>query len=174
MRIKLKQNTIDPKLKKLEKAFKYSLLNSIGNIGYADILRNFKTKGENIGKPWKPLSFLTLLWKKDKTWKAVSKTQTLLSSTAAAFGLHQKVLTSQGKVELRTNKMVGNVDIAAVHDEGVKPYKVSAKQRAWFAYRGVYLTKGKKLSIPQRKFMEISEAAKREVEDLPSIIMRGI
>lgn len=172
MKIKLTKNTVTPKLKKLDAALKKPLLNSIGNIGYADILRTFKTQGSNIGESWPGLSPLTLLWR--KKGKGGGKPQALLSTAAAAFGLHQKILTSKSKVELRTNKVVNGVDIARVHNEGVKSYPVTKKQWAWFAYKGIFLKKDKKLSIPQRKFMEISSSAIKEIGELPVQIVKEI
>lgn len=172
MKLKLKENTITPKTLKLRKNLGNPLLVSMGNIGYADILRTFKTQGKNIGKSWAKLSKLTLLWR--RKGKGGGSAKALLSAFAAAFGLHQKEIPSLNRVELRTNKMVGGVDIAAVHNEGIKPHAVSAKQRAWFHYKGIHLSKGKKLSIPQRKFMEISRSAKKEMEDLPREIVKKI
>ncbi|MCK5608378.1 phage virion morphogenesis protein [Candidatus Pacearchaeota archaeon] len=170
MKIKVTQNTVTPKLRKLNAELKEPLLRSIGNIGYADILRNFKTQGKNIGESWDSLSPLTLLWR--RKGGGSGQALALLSTAAAAFGLHQKLFKT--KVELRTNKVVKGVDIARVHDEGVRPYKATPKQRAWFAFRGVFLKKGKKLSIPQRKFMDISMSAIKEVEDLPVKIVRDL
>ena len=170
MKLKLDKNTVYPKLKKLEAEFKSPILVSMGNIGYADILRTFKTQGKNIGKSWAKLSKLTLLWRRKGKGGGSAKA---LFSTDIAFGLHQKEFPSLNRVELRTNKMVGGVDIAAVHNKGTK-YKISKKQQGWFWYHGVHWPLDKELTIPQRKFMEISRSAKKEMEDLPREIVKKI
>lgn len=176
MKVRVVGNTITPKFIKLSAELREPLLLSMGNIGYADILRTFKTEGGNIGESWKKLSPLTILWRrkgKGKDKKGKAKADKILGSDNLAFGLHVKTLTTQGKVELRTNKMVNGIDIAAVHNKGAS-FNISKKQQGWFWYRGVHWPLNKKLTIPQRKFMEISGAAFKEMEDLPTKIVKGL
>lgn len=171
MEIQVKKNEITPMLKKAEALMKSEFVaDAAGEIGFADVIRTFQTSGANIGESWKALAELTVKWRrkgkgKDKSGKARGD-KPLLSGSAIPFGL-QKILV-RGGVVLRTNKVVGGVDIAAVHDEGVK-YPTTERQRAWFRYQGVFFRKDKHIEIPQRKFSEFSNDAKKEMRQIPTL-----
>jgi len=166
MKIKVTKDTISPKLAKLKTKLQMrNLGRSIGNIALADILRNFKTKGRNIGKRWEPLSSATFILGR--------KGSVPLRNTGAMMNaIHNKILDKS--IEVRSNTVKGGVDIAAVHHYGVKPYTPSAKQRAWFHYHGIHLKKNTKVGIPQRMFMLVSVNAQSEIMNLPKVIVKDI
>jgi hypothetical protein len=172
MEIKVKRNKITPFFKKAEKVIGSNLIaDAAGEIGMADQIRTFQTSGSNIGESWAPLAPLTVMLRRKGKGKGRG-TKPLLSTSAIPFGM-QKVLI-RGGVSLRTNKVVGGVDIALVHDEGVDAYPITEKQRRWFAANKIFLPKGWKLEIPARKFSNFSRNAKNEMKDIPKDLKRKL
>jgi len=172
MEIKIKRNKVSPLLKKAERLISSEMIaDAAGEIGMADQVRTFQTSGANIGEAWDALAPLTEKWRRKGKGKGRGN-KPLLSTSAIPFGM-QKVMINGG-VALRTNKVVKGIDIALVHDEGVEPYPITAKQKRWFMAQKVFLPEGWELEIPARHFSNFSRAAKKEMTNIPKDLKRKL
>lgn len=171
MEIKIRRDGVTPVYKKAEALLSSTMIaDAAGEIGMADVIRTFQTSGANIGEPWEKLAKLTQMWRRTGKGKGRGN-KPLMSTSAIPFGM-QKIMF-QGGVALRTNKVVKGVDVALVHDIGVS-YRTTAKQRAWFRYRGVFMKEDKFITIPRRHFSNFSRNAKAEMMDIPKDLKRKL
>lgn len=144
--VRLQLKKIDRILLNLKKR---RYLPSIGQIAVEDIEANFLTRGANINRRWPTLADSTIRAAKRK--KRTSPQP--LRDTNVLFGsIADEVSFTKGTVSVSTLKTImgkkGRVNLAAVHDQG---------------------TKNKR--IPQRKFMQLSRSAKK---DIVRVLKKGI
>jgi phage gpG-like protein len=171
MKVKIEHDSITPKIKKLGEQLKEPLLKAIGNIALREVMENFRSQGQNLGKRWVPLAKLTRAWR--RTGAGSGSDQALLNTPNLMMSIKQ-VLRLPNKVDIQSNYRKGDVDIAAVQNFGVKPYTPSKEQIAWFRYRGVYLKKDTKMHIPARLFMALSKVGITEIAGLPARMVRDL
>lgn len=158
---------LQQKLKSLKEKLKNrALAREVREVAIADILRNFKTSGRNLGEKWEKLSGFTK--KRRRGGSSVPLRDT--------GGLQQSVkgVILDDSVEIKSNYFKGKYNIAAVQHYGVKPYVVTEKQRAWFRYQGVFLPKKKEISIPPRPFLLLSKSGVEEITELPVKIIKDV
>jgi len=171
MKVKIEHDSITPKIKKLGEQLKEPLLKAIGNIALREVMQNFRSQGQNLGKRWVPLAELTRAWRRKG---AGSGSDQALMNTGNLMQSIKQVLRLPSKVDIQSNYNKGGYDIAAVHNFGVKPYTPTRKQVAWFHYRGVHLGKTAKMHTPARLFMALSKVGITEIAGLPARMVRDL
>lgn len=142
-----------PILDRAEKNLNNLNLTSIGNVGVADVKRNFTTRGSNIGAKWPSLKF--------RDGQPLRDNSNLYGSIHfRQVGNTVYIIASRTEYNKKTGR---RVNIAQIQNEGWK-IKVTPKMRAWFWFNfGIRLKKTTThIEIPKREFMRFSKAARYE------------